>query len=530
MKKLLNKLFNITGPNGKSDLADITAIEECFQFKEANSPKDFTKFLSSSVKKYQLKTQHKTELLQAKKNSNDSWKNLLTKKEIKLYLQEPEVLLEPGNIFLTRITTQPKDKNTLSEPAIFIKIDGDNKYILKVAAYNEAITNKLYHVLKIHLNSIVKEYDWSKEINSVRHEHSEMQNELKSTKKTLYDTERALRRKIYEIHNLVEASNEIYSILEFKQLVNAALLTIIGQIGLQESFILLYDHYTRQYSDKYFKGFKEEQVSTVHFSANSEVEKYFIKHRAPQYVKDMVKNEAFSEYAGKLEKIEVICVAPIIYSEKFQGIVGIGKKLYGRDFDQSDYEYFHILINVLSVSIGNSRMYQNMKNLSLTDGMTKLGNYRYFKGRLTEELLRGKRNNTTVSLIILDIDNFKNYNDTLGHQAGDEALKLVGQILKNTVRDEDIVSRYGGEEFCIILPGITKRGIFSMGERIRKSVEKTKFYKEEIQPGKKLTISLGAASFPDDDQEFEGLVKKADEALYQAKRAGKNQLKIYHYL
>ena len=128
---------------------------------------------------------------------------------------------------------------------------------------------------------------------------------------------------------------------------------------------------------------------------------------------------------------------------------------------------------------------------------------------------------------MLDIDFFKNYNDKLGHQTGDEALRTVGWILKNTVRDGDIVNRYGGEEFAIILPGMEKSMITILAERIRAKVEEYPFYKEHVQPGGSLTVSLGGATFPTDADSFESLVKRADQALYYSKNKGRNFCTIF---
>jgi diguanylate cyclase (GGDEF)-like protein len=159
--------------------------------------------------------------------------------------------------------------------------------------------------------------------------------------------------------------------------------------------------------------------------------------------------------------------------------------------------------------------------------MTNLNNYRYFENRLVEEINRSRRNNTCVSLLMLDIDEFKNYNDELGHQAGDEALRTVGWILKNVVRDGDIVNRYGGEEFAIILPGMEKDLISILAERIRMKIDEHPFYKQKVQPGGSLTISLGGATFPSDADDFEMLVLKADKALYHSKKSGKNRCTIF---
>jgi diguanylate cyclase (GGDEF)-like protein len=361
-----------------------------------------------------------------------------------------------------------------------------------------------------------------------------LETQLSGVQKTLLEKELALRiaekavkRKVYDLHNLVEASNEIYSILNFEQLINSALLTIIGQIGSESAFALMYDNSKHAFSRNFQKGFKEKEVAKLNFNGQSAIAKYLAKNPGPVYVDKITADKQLKLYLTKLKKLKIRLIAPILYAERLQGIIGIGEKLYAQDFSQTDYELFHVLVNIISISIENAQHYEEVKNLSLTDGMTNLHNYRYFSIRLKEEINRGKRNKTKVSLLILDIDHFKNYNDTLGHQAGDEALRTLGRLLKKTVRDEDVVARYGGEEFCIILPDISKDGMKPLGERIRKIVQAHAFYKERVQPSGKLTISLGGATFPDDSKTVDALIQGADEALYRAKNMGRNQLVIY---
>jgi diguanylate cyclase (GGDEF)-like protein len=326
---------------------------------------------------------------------------------------------------------------------------------------------------------------------------------------------------------LVEASNEIYSILNFRQLLNSALLTVIGQVGVQSAFVLMYDQKKRSYSQIYQKGFRAKEIQKIKFKVDSPLVKYFTRHNAPVYIKQLNRQKEFVPYVQKLKELGIFIIAPIMYSERVQGIIATGEKLYSTEFTQTDFELFHVLVNIISISIENSLHYEAVKNLSLTDEMTNLHNYRSFISRLKEEINRAKRNKSDISLVILDIDHFKNYNDTLGHQAGDEALREVGKVLRKTVRDEDIVSRYGGEDFCIIFPGIAKEGITSLCERIRIKIEKHKFYKEKVQPTGMLTISLGGASFPKDANDMHTLIQKADEALYRAKHLGRNQIQIY---
>ncbi len=169
---------------------------------------------------------------------------------------------------------------------------------------------------------------------------------------------------------------------------------------------------------------------------------------------------------------------------------------------------------------------RKLEALSITDGLTGLYNHRYFYKRLAEEIERAKRYDRRLSLIMADIDNFKLYNDTHGHQKGDVVLKGVAECIKNTIRMNDVPARYGGEEFAIILPETGKDTAVKVADRIRHEVERRSFPGEASQPGGVLTISLGVATFPDDGITVDELVKRADEALYMAKRNGRNRVEV----
>ncbi|SFR09825.1 diguanylate cyclase [Desulfoscipio geothermicus] len=163
-----------------------------------------------------------------------------------------------------------------------------------------------------------------------------------------------------------------------------------------------------------------------------------------------------------------------------------------------------------------------LANQVIKDPLTGLYNRRYMESMLEKELLDAQRDNTPLSLVMLDVDYFKIYNDTNGHPAGDEVLASIGKILTDLLRQCDTIIRYGGEEFLVILPQTGPDGASQVAEKIRRSIEEFPFPHRESQPGGKVTVSLGVASFPDHSFNVAELVELADKALYRAKREGRN--------
>jgi diguanylate cyclase (GGDEF)-like protein len=198
-------------------------------------------------------------------------------------------------------------------------------------------------------------------------------------------------------------------------------------------------------------------------------------------------------------------------------------------FNESDLNLLASFANLASLMIERTwaleRSFQ-LEKLSITDHMTGLYNHRFLRTRLEEELNRSTRNGLNLSVIFIDLDFFKVYNDISGHLAGDAALKKVAEILKVSVRDMDVVVRYGGEEFCIVLPDTSKKEAVHVAERIRQEIEKERFSNEENLPFGRLTASFGIASFPEDGHTFTTLIHSADLALYKAKAEGRNRVEL----
>jgi len=169
-----------------------------------------------------------------------------------------------------------------------------------------------------------------------------------------------------------------------------------------------------------------------------------------------------------------------------------------------------------------TRDFEQQYKLATTDGLTGLYNHRYFQEQLANALENAKRYESQLSLIIIDIDDFKKFNDTYGHQAGDRVLVQVSQLLKRNVRSADIACRYGGEEMSIILPNINKESAIFTAEKLCKTIAEKDFLLNE-KPAK-VTISIGVSTYPHDGLSSQDIIKIADERLYKAKANGKNQV------
>jgi diguanylate cyclase (GGDEF)-like protein len=167
-----------------------------------------------------------------------------------------------------------------------------------------------------------------------------------------------------------------------------------------------------------------------------------------------------------------------------------------------------------------------LAEMALTDPLTSLANRRQFENSLRGELARIRRHGGECSVVMMDVDHFKNYNDLLGHPAGDDVLKELATLIRGHLRSGDLGCRYGGEEFGLILPSSNREEAALATERLRLLIEKHPFPGRDVQPGGRVTVSAGVASAPEDGVDYETLVQKADTALYVAKSAGRNAVRV----
>ncbi|WP_066639063.1 diguanylate cyclase [Desulfolucanica intricata] len=216
-------------------------------------------------------------------------------------------------------------------------------------------------------------------------------------------------------------------------------------------------------------------------------------------------------------------LVPMLIENKVTGLIilsGSSKTTFNDD----TIKLISIFAGQAAAAIERANLYEKTREMALTDEKTGLYNYRAFNFFLDKELKRAQRYNHFLSLIILDIDDFKILNDTYGHLEGDYVLNELAQIIQNTAREVDISARYGGEEFCVILPETTREQAYTIADRLRKNVENHIFTHSDKKTTSKITVSLGISTYPQDGNIKEDLIKMADLGLYRAKNSGKNRV------
>lgn len=226
-------------------------------------------------------------------------------------------------------------------------------------------------------------------------------------------------------------------------------------------------------------------------------------------------------------RTEYFVTVPLKAKDKVVGVILADNIFTKKPITKDDIRTLTMFANHAGLAIENSRLYEQTVHQANTDTLTRLWNHGYFQYLLTEELKKAYENKSSLSMVMFDIDNFKNYNDNLGHQMGDDLLRDLARILKVTCDGKGFVARYGGEEFSVILPNTAKEQAYQIAETLRKAIEDYQFKRQDVQPTKNLTISAGLATYPEDALDREKLIYLADMALYEAKRTGKNKVCVY---
>lgn len=333
----------------------------------------------------------------------------------------------------------------------------------------------------------------------------------------------SLERKIYELRNLIEMGMSLSSNLEFQSLVESILYTCIGQMFVEKVAIILQEDIDKDnYSIHMSKGYDEEfSRSEVVFDENSALIRYLEKEAFPHIRAVLGEHGELRDDLDSIAMLDAEIVVPLVSKSSMNGLLVLGPKIDDSAFTQDDMEFLRDLARFAAIAVENSRLYL----MATLDRMTHLYIHHFFQERLNEEVKRSIRYSTPLSLIICDIDHFKSFNDTYGHQQGDMVLKETAQTIRESVRSFDIPARYGGEEFAVILPETDLANALLVAKRLRKRVEQHEF-RGQSEP-LHVTISIGVAQYDHDrDRGKESLIGRADRAMYRAKEAGRNRVAV----
>ncbi len=326
-------------------------------------------------------------------------------------------------------------------------------------------------------------------------------------------------RKIYDLRQLIEISKGLNSTLEYNILIDSILLTCMGQMQLLMAGIFLKkgignENYALH---RNYKGFDVDHSIDYELDPDSELVKFMERDFKCYSPEELDAGVGSDRSFGILKMLKPSLIVPLMSKGTLNGIIILGDRINSKDFSESEKEYLMDIASLAGIAIHNASLYE----MATTDMMTRLKIHHYFHTLLVDEVDRARRLSRPLCVIMADIDHFKIVNDMNGHQAGDMVLINVAKIIRDSIRHIDVASRYGGEEFAVILPGTEIHEALVVAERIRQNIEKSMVVYDGREIG--ATISIGVTQYdPDLDKTKNTLIERADKALYISKRNGRN--------
>jgi diguanylate cyclase (GGDEF)-like protein len=326
-------------------------------------------------------------------------------------------------------------------------------------------------------------------------------------------------RRLKILSDIARAAN---SVLDPKRVMEVVMSKAQSLIRSEAWSLLLVDEKEQSLSFAISKGDHSGAIKDFKLGIGQGIAGWVVRYRRPVIINDVRRDKRFDPSLDRMTgfRTRSILCAPLLSRGRIIGVVELLNKKRGR-FTREDMVTLKLLVEPGAVAIENAILYKRSTELSFTDDLTQLFNGRYLNLALKREVKRARRYRTPVSVIFLDLDGFKHVNDSHGHLVGSRALVEVGQVIRGTVREIDIVSRYGGDEFTVVLPQTGPEGAEVIAERIRRNIEETIFL-SSMGHQVRLTASLGVASHPDHARNQEELIQKADQAMYQIKDDEKN--------
>jgi len=331
-------------------------------------------------------------------------------------------------------------------------------------------------------------------------------------------------RRYASLKNIIEKINSDFDIDYI-----AGTLTDISfsLIGANKGVGVLYLVDSQSQKIALFKTKKEDEKLIIKAKEGDVFDFWVLRHASPLLVEDVGNDFRFD-----LEKIRTqdtrpilsLIISPFISENRFLGLLRLDREISGF-YSQDDLRFLVAISDIAAVALENAELFHKTQDLAIHDSLTSFYTKGYFSQRLKEECKRSKRQEGAISLLMLDIDYFKNYNDKFGHTAGDIVLKNLSSVMQRFFKEPNsLISRFGGEEFCILLLGKDKLAAQGIAEELRSQIENMRINLRRQETG--ITVSIGVASLGQNIIDEDDLVRKADLAMYEAKQKGRNMVII----
>lgn len=334
-------------------------------------------------------------------------------------------------------------------------------------------------------------------------------------------------KKIYDQRQLIEISRALNSTLDYKYLINAILDMCLAHVQTLSAGLFLNTEIDSEeitlISD--YKGFDLfYSLENYKIPVDSKFVQFFETNTKAYTLKELVNFLFNDNYITLLKQMGVHLVVPMKAKGKILGFIILGEKIDGKEYLESEKNFLVDLASLGAIAVDNAKLYER----ATTDLMTGLKNHAYFQNRLKEEREKSLKRGTSLYLLLTDVDKFKSFNDTYGHQAGDEVLKSVAKVLQSFAKGTFFAARYGGEEFCLVLTGLKEdNDAIKIAEEYRSKVEEmvVRYEGRDL----KVTVSVGIAKFDPnlDARTNKNLIERADKALYECKKRGRNRVLFY---
>ncbi len=359
-------------------------------------------------------------------------------------------------------------------------------------------------------------------------EQSQLRHRLEEKNSIIERTNKTLEYLVRDLSLIYEIGQEVNSIIDLERLYSTITVTLQKYLRINEFALLVYDDKGEALQVLAAYGFEDEdEILRTSFRAGEGITGLVAETGRKIYIKDTSRETRFLHYKRERPaQTSSFLSIPLVFKDEVLGVINFSR--HGKSsFSYQDVKMLSLVAGQVALAIANARLYTRTRELSVRDELTGINNRRHFQQMLQMEWKRAVRFRRMLSLVMIDVDHFKAYNDTFGHLQGDVVLRQIGALLKRNLREVDTVARFGGEEFVLLLPDTDKHGATAVAEKVRLLVDEHHFLTEKHRQTRRITISSGVATFPDDVSEMDDLIDHADIALYRAKELGRNRVEVF---